>query len=130
MKKTYEVVAAVIEKDRKIFCAQRGPQKSLAYKWEFPGGKIEKGESHHEALIREIKEELKTLINVKNHIASTYYEYKDFNIFLHSYYCQVIEGDLEITEHIDSKWIDKDEIDKLDWAAADIETVNKIMTNK
>lgn len=130
MKKTYEVVAAVIEKDNKIFCAQRNPKKALAYKWEFPGGKIEKGETHQEALVREIKEEFKALIKVNNHITSTYYEYEDFNIYLHSYYCELIGGNIVLTEHIDSKWIDKDEIDQLDWAAADMETVIKLKINK
>jgi len=119
MKKTHEVVAAVIVRNNLIFCAKRGLDKSLPNKWEFPGGKIEGKETHQEALIREVKEELSSLIEVNDYIMTVNYEYDNFKIILHSYYCTLIDGNLELSEHIDKKWIKKEELDKLDWAEAD-----------
>lgn len=124
--KTYQVVAAVITKEDKIFCAQRGPTKSLPLKWEFPGGKVEENEDHKQALKREIQEELKSEILVKDFIITSYYEYKDFNIYLHAYYCELINGNLELSEHINSKWVNLNEIDDLDWANADLPIVERI----
>jgi 8-oxo-dGTP diphosphatase len=126
MKKTFDVVAAVIVKDNKVFCAQRGPGRALEGKWEFPGGKIENNETHQQALIREIKEELNSEIEVNDFIICSYYEYETFNIYLHAYYCNIINGNLELTEHTNKIWISISLMNTLDWAPADLPIVNKI----
>ncbi len=125
--KHIEVVAAVIidAKDR-IFCAQRGNYGELALKWEFPGGKIELGETHRVALIREIKEELNTDIDVLDHIITVNHQYETFKLTMHTYYSKVTQGNLLLSEHINSKWLGKNELDQLDWADADIPIVNKL----
>lgn len=124
MKKRIEVVAAVIKKDNTYFCAQRKDQGELARKWEFPGGKIEKGETQAEALKREIKEELNTIIEVKDFLITVNHEYNTFNIVMHAYECEVIEGDLDITEHLDKKWLTKEEMAAFDFAAADLPIID------
>ncbi len=124
MKKRIEVVAAVIKKDNTYFCAQRKDQGELARKWEFPGGKIEKGETQAEALKREIKEELNTSIEVKDFLITVNHEYDTFNLVMHAYECEVIEGDLDITEHLDKKWLTKEEMVAFDFAAADLPIID------
>ena len=124
MKKEVEVVAAVIKKGNKYFCAQRKDQGELAKKWEFPGGKIELGETREEALAREIKEELNTIIYVKDYLITVRHEYIGFNLTMHAFLCDVIEGELEISEHIDKKWLTKDEMHEYDFAAADVPIIN------
>ncbi len=126
--KHYDVVAAVIvDEHEKIFCAQRGNKGELALKWEFPGGKIEDGESKEDALIREIKEELNTDIDVIDYITTVRHQYDTFNITMHAYYAKVKNGLLELSEHIDSKWLLREELDILHWADADIPIVEKLM---
>lgn len=92
-KKNFEVVAAVIKKDEKIFCCQRGPKGECAYKWEFPGGKIESGETKEEALIREIKEELNCNINIEKFITTINHEYNTFSLTMHVYLCSLKESE-------------------------------------
>lgn len=92
-KKHFEVVAAVIKKDEKIFCCQRGPKGECAYKWEFPGGKIESGETKEEALIREIKEELNCNINIEKFITTINHEYNTFSLTMHVYLCSLKESE-------------------------------------
>lgn len=123
MKKTIEVVAAIIKKNNKYFCAQRKDSGELAKKWEFPGGKIEHNETHEEALTREIHEELNTKIKVKKYIATVNYEYNSFILIMHCYLCDIIEGELELSEHLDSKWASKNEMLNMDFAAADIPVI-------
>ena len=128
--KYLEVVAAVfINEDNKIYCTQRGNKGLLALKWEFPGGKIELGESHQETLIREIKEELDTVIAVGNLVTTVKHQYESFHITLHAYYTEVISGELTLSEHIDSKWCDKSELLELDWAEADIPIILELKKN-
>ena len=108
----------------KFFCCQRGPGRALANKWEFPGGKIEQNETKEEALIREIKEELKSDIEVIGYIGVSNHEYidldKPFSITMYAYMCKLVNGNLELTEHINSKWVEINELDNVDFAKADI----------
>ena len=121
-----EVVAAVIQKDNKIFCAQRNLSKSMGGKWEFPGGKIETGETREEALVREIKEELDSEIKVDKYLMTVEHDYPTFHITMHAYLCTLVKGELTLKEHNDSVWLTKEDLLSLDWADADIPIVNKI----
>lgn len=126
MKKDIHVVGAVIIEDGKVMCAQRGPAKSLPYKWEFPGGKIEKGESPQESLIREINEEMECDVKVGKQVEHTVYEYDFGIVHLTTYYCELIEGKPVLTEHISIKWLSPSELGSLDWAPADIPAIEKL----
>lgn len=130
MKRQIEVVAAVIIKDNKIFCAQRPNKGEVGLKWEFPGGKIELGETKEEALIREIKEELNSEIKVLEYITTVKHEYSTFFLTMHVFKCQLVSGNLEISEHVDAKWVTYDEIKSLDWAPADIEIIDLLLKLK
>lgn len=122
-KKVITVVAAAIEKDGLIFCAQRPEGKSLAGFWEFPGGKLEEGETPEEALIREIKEEFDSEIEIISYLNEASYEY-DFGIVtMKTYLSKLIEGNLELLEHQDSKWLPLDRLMELNWAPVDIPAV-------
>ena len=126
--KHVEVVCAIIRKDNKYFCCQRGPGRALAYKWEFPGGKIESNETKEEALVREIKEELKSDIKVIRYIGVSNHEYTDlekpFSITMYAYLCELVEGNLELTEHIVSCYASVEEMKLMDFAAADIPLID------
>lgn len=124
--KRVEVVAAVIEKDNKIFCAQRNLAKSMGGKWEFPGGKIEIGESKEEALVREIKEELDSDIKVNKYLMTVEHDYPTFHITMHAYLCTLVKGELTLKEHNDSVWLNKEELVNLDFADADKPIVDMI----
>lgn len=118
-RKTIQVVgAAIINNDNQVLCAQRG-YGSLKGKWEFPGGKIENGESDEDALIREIKEELGIDIKVKELIDENYHEYKDSNVNLKVYKCNYVSGEIHDVEHQSLKWVESKSINELDWADAD-----------
>ena len=127
MKKIEVVAAVIINENNDIFCAKRKNQGELALKWEFPGGKIEKGETQQEALFREINEEFSSKIEVGNYIMTVYHQYKNFFITMHAYYAKVIEGDLRLNEHTDYKWLKKSELHSLDWAEADVPIVKFII---
>ena len=118
-KKILQVVGAAIINDKnEVLCAQRG-YGSLKGKWEFPGGKIEKGESDAEALAREIKEELGINVSVKDMIDENYHEYDTFNVNLKVYKCTYISGEINDTEHQSLKWVEGRKLNDLDWADAD-----------
>lgn len=126
MKKSLEVVAAIIIKNNKIFAAQRKDEGELAKKWEFPGGKIENNETKEEALKRELKEEMDIDVVVLEYFLTVKHEYKTFNITLHSYICKLDSEKINLNEHIDSKWLSNDELFNVDWALADIPIVKKL----
>ena len=123
--KTIKVVAAVIKRNNKIFVTQRG-YGEFKDGWEFPGGKVEKGETKEEALIREIKEELDTVIKVDSYLDTIEYDYPDFHLSMDCFVCSIVEGHLVLKEHEDSKWIKKEEIDTLNWLPADLVIIDKV----
>lgn len=130
--KHVEVVCALIQNEEgKTFCCKRGPGRALANKWEFPGGKIEQNETKEEALVREIKEELKSDIEIISYIGVSNHEYLDiekpFSITMYAYLCKLINGNLELTEHIDSCYADVTEMKLMDFAAADIPLIDTVL---
>lgn len=129
-KKQINVVGAVILRDGLVLCAQRGPGGALAGKWEFPGGKIEKDETPREALEREIDEELRIHVRVGDEVESTTHEY-DFGIVtLTTFFCDLLGGEPELTEHAAVVWLAPGELTGLDWAPADVPAVHKIQAEQ
>ena len=126
--KHIEVVAAVIYKDNKILCVKRGSHKFdyISLKFEFPGGKIEIGETKEEALLREIKEELDMNIEIQKEFLTVFFEYPDFKITMHSFICRCKSEVFCLKEHVEFRWLLKTELSGLDWAAADIPIVEKL----
>lgn len=129
--KEIEVVAAIIYHEDKILCVQRGPNKYdyISKKYEFPGGKIENGESQKEALEREIMEELHMDISIEEKYVTVRHQYPDFILTMHSFLCTSETRDLTLTEHIAFKWLSKDAIQNLDWAGADVPIVEKLIAS-
>ena len=128
--KTIKVVAAVIKAVNKngediIFATQRG-YGEFKDGWEFPGGKIEEGETPQEALKRVIMEELDTEISVGELIDTIEYDYPTFHLSMDCFWCEVIKGNLVLKEAEDAKWLKKNELDKVDWLPADVELIGKI----
>lgn len=124
-RKTIEVVAAVIIRDGKLFATQRGYGDWKDW-WEFPGGKIEPGETPKEALKREIREELATEIEVGDILTTVEYDYPKFHLTMHCYLCTVLSGELSLLEHEDARWLAMDELDSVNWLPADVEVVRMI----
>lgn len=127
--KKVEVVAAVIFHNNKILCVQRGDNKYnyIAFKYEFPGGKVESGETNEAAIKREILEELSLEISIDSQFLTVNHEYPDFILTMHSFICFCDNPSIELSEHIDFKWLDKTELKTLDWAAADVPIVDKLI---
>lgn len=123
--KTVEVVAAVIY-DKDKFLITKRKHKLFNGLWEFPGGKIEENETHHQALIREIKEELEIDIEVNDFITTVNYQYPDFYLIMHVYKSKKIKGEINLNVHSDIKWITNEEINNFDWVPADIEIIKKL----
>ena len=123
--KTIRVVAAVIRKGDKIFATQRG-YGDLKGGWEFPGGKIEDGETPQEALKREIEEELDTEILVGELIDTIEYDYPTFHLSMDCFWCEIIEGRLVLKEHEAARWLDRKTLDDVEWLPADVTLVGKI----
>lgn len=124
-RKRIEVVAAVIMDEGKIFATQRG-YGEFKDGWEFPGGKMEKGESPQQALLREIKEELDTEINIGGLLDTIEYDYPDFHLTMHCYMCTVKSGDLVLKEHEAAKWLDRETLDSVEWLPADKDLIDKL----
>ncbi len=128
--KTVRVVAAVIKAENEkgqpiIFATQRG-YGDLKGGWEFPGGKIEEGETPQEALKREIMEELDTEISVGDLIDTIEYDYPTFHLSMDCFWCQIVKGDLVLKEHEAAKWLRMDELDSVEWLPADVNLINQI----
>jgi 8-oxo-dGTP diphosphatase len=127
LKKQLDVVGAVVVKDGKILCAQRGATGHLAGLWEFPGGKIEPGETPRAALKREISEELRCHVSVGDEVAITRHEYDFAIVTLTTFYCTLLQGTPELTEHAAVVWLAPDDLGSLPWAPADMPAVDAIV---
>ena len=126
--KEVEVVGAVIQDEQNRFlCALRGQDMFLAGLWEFPGGKVEPGEDHKTALKREINEELTCSIQVGNHIVSTTHDYENLRVHLHTYLATIETGTPVAKEHEELRWVSPEILNQLNWAPADIPTVEKLL---
>lgn len=124
--KTIEVVAAIIRDGERIFATQRG-YGEFKDMWEFPGGKVEAGESREDALRREILEELDTEIRVDSLLCTVDYDYPSFHLTMHCYMCSVVAGELVLKEHESARWLAPDELGLVDWLPADLEILPKIV---
>lgn len=126
--KIIEVVAAIVIDDGKILCAQREENKLsyLSRKFEFPGGKLERDETLEQALAREMKEELNMSISVDRLLLTVEHTYPDFKIIMHSFICYTQSRALVLNEHLQALWLTIEELDTLDWAAADIPIVEQL----
>ena len=124
--KRIEVVAAIIhDDDGRIFATQRGYGEFKDY-WEFPGGKMEPGESAEEALKREIWEELETRIEVERFVTTVEYDYPAFHLTMHCYWCHVESGSLTLKEHEAARWLDRDNLQSVNWLPADLQLLQVI----
>ncbi len=124
--KQIEVVAAIIHDDQgRIFTTQRGYGDYKDW-WEFPGGKMEAGEIPEKALRREIWEELETRIVVENLVETVEWDYPQFHLSMHCYLCHVESGHLELKEHEAAKWLNKDELENVNWLPADLKVIEKV----
>lgn len=126
--KQIEVVAAIICKDGAFLASQRGYGEFEGL-WEFPGGKIETGETHEMAILREIKEELGVSINVEKFLCTTEYDYPSFHLTMHCYVCSIKSGDIVLREHKSALWLTTETFDDVEWLPAD-KSVVEILRQK
>ena len=123
-----EVTCAIIEHNNKVLITQRSEKMALPLKWEFPGGKIEMNETAEACLIREILEELDINIKIKKQLNSNTHEYSETKIIkLIPFICQLVSGEIKLTEHANFLWLNKSELINLDWAEADIPILNEYL---
>ncbi|CAK2074662.1 8-oxo-dGTP diphosphatase [Vibrio crassostreae] len=129
-KKHIEVVAAVLMNGGQFLAVQRGPSQLdyISQKWEFPGGKVEPGETLIAAITRELEEELRITVTEPQFLLTIEHSYPDFDITMHCFVIEIPTRDIELTEHIDSLWLSKEQLLEVDWAAADLPVVEKLQT--
>ena len=125
LRKYVKVVGAIIVKDGRIFATQRG-YGEFAGCWEFPGGKVEPGETPEQAIVREIREELATEIAVDSYFDTVEYDYETFHLSMDCYVCHVVSGKLELLEHEAAKWLGKGELNSVGWLPADVALVPEL----
>ncbi len=123
--KTIEVAAAIITPSGRIFATQRG-YGEFKDGWEFPGGKMEPGETPQQALVREIQEELDTEIEVGELVETVEYDYPGFHLTMHCFLCTIRSGDLVLKEHEAARWLTREELDDVDWLPADVAVAEKL----
>ncbi len=123
--KHIEVVAAIIIEDNKLFTTQRGYGK-FKDGWEFPGGKMEPGETREQALERELWEELAIKTKAEKFIKTIEYDYTDFYLTMHCFLTRIVEGTPKLLEHENARWVTKDEIDSVDWLPADLQVIDDV----
>ena len=127
--KRIEVVAAIIHHEGKYLATQRG-YGEFKGGWEFPGGKIEPEESREEALIREIREELRMEIVPEQWLCTTEYDYPTFHLTMHCYLCRIVEGTPQLTEHLAAQWLSPEELHSVPWLPADVEVASRILNSE
>lgn len=125
--KTIHVVAALIVNDGRIFATRRGYGSWKGW-WEFPGGKVEPGETPEDALMREIREELDTEIAVERYVTSIEWDYPDFHLSMRCYRCSVVSGSLTLLEHEAAAWLDREHLRSVRWLPADVSIMDEIET--
>lgn len=123
--KTIRVAAAIIIREGKIFATQRG-YGQFKDGWEFPGGKIEQGETPQAALVREIQEELDSVVEVVELFETVEYDYPQFHLSMDCFLCRLVEGDLVLKEHEAAKWLRREELDTVEWLPADIGVIQRL----
>lgn len=123
--KTIEVVAAIIKQEDRILATQRG-YGEFEGSWEFPGGKMEAGETPQQALLREINEELDVEIAIKDYVDTVEYDYPNFHLTMHCFFCVIKSGELILKEHKSARWLTKDNLDSVDWLPADQDLIRKL----
>ena len=127
--KHIEVVAAIIRTEDKIFATQRGYGEWKDW-WEFPGGKMEVGETPEEALVREIREELSTEISVDEYLCTVEYNYPKFHLTMHCYICSLLTESLHLNEHEAARWLKNNELDSVKWLPADVKVIERFKEEK
>lgn len=127
--KVIQVAAAIIIQDDRIFATQRG-YGDFKDSWEFPGGKVEPGETPQEALVREIQEELDSVVEVGELFESVEYDYPQFHLSMDCFLCTLKEGSLVLKEHKAAKWLRREELDTVDWLPADVGVIIRLKSLK
>lgn len=124
--KTIEVVAAIIQDEEgHVLATQRGYGEYEGW-WEFPGGKIEPGETHDVALVREIWEELNVMIKIDEWLCTIEYDYPTFHLTMHCALCHIVQGRVQLNEHLSAQWLSRKELDIVQWLPADVEVIERI----
>ncbi len=127
--KTIEVVAAIIHQDGRILATQRGYGEYQGL-WEFPGGKMEPGETEEQAIVREIGEELNVEIGVERKVCTVEHDYPQFHLRMHCFWCSIVSGELELREHQSARWLEQTEWESVEWLPADVAVVEALRKEK